>query len=181
MSKRNSRVIRIDDDGLERVDAMEDFPVVVLPEDLKNAVRLDPNNCIFACAGKRTVGAQEGEATFNRTNVYLVHPGPDGVRRRYRYRAPRDVQELISAFDRDDRDEVMARLGRRFVLRAPSYSQSLDAKREQSRVQREKKRASIRGTISGDGPKFKKSKPRKVDLGLRNGTGCVHARNLSNA
>jgi hypothetical protein len=108
------------------IDATEDIPFVVNEKDISGAKQSDPNHCVAACAVKR----QYSTAFFRRdTAVVLAFDNGIPVARRYRFSTPLRLE--IKKFD-----STGIFIPGTYSLKAPTISQTLDAKKENSKKNR---------------------------------------------
>jgi hypothetical protein len=81
------------ENGIKKVDAGRSLQLEVIGKDCNKRGAKDPQNCAFACAAKRELGAER--AFFFRSTAWLLKGG-----KLVRYTLPQSVQKEIVSFDR---------------------------------------------------------------------------------
>ena len=174
---QSGRAIRRYWGDMEVVDALADMRVFIFSEDFDGALKKDAARCVFARACIRQ--CQSTRIMFWRSVAYVDLPDDLGVRRVNRFELPRNMRDLIEAFDRGDR--TIPEGG--FLLKAPSGSRRAEEKRvrDAASAKARRERQMILGRTEGDagkgiGPGKGKFRDGAAvhDLTVRNGTGAVH-------
>ena len=129
---------------IEVVDAANDLRVFVQPQDVASATTKDPGCCVFAQACKRQFAATK--VMFWKSVAYVELPGPDGTRRVERFTMSPDMRNLVENFDQGK--SVIPDAG--FLLKAPRPSYTLDDKLAKQKRWKNRRKAKITGTRSGD-------------------------------
>lgn len=106
--------------GLPVLEATEPLRITVLRQDIAQAQRLDPNNCVFAKACKRLFDSHA--VLFLRRRAYVELPDSKGKRVVFRYIINDEMLDQIIAFDKTG---IAPEGG--FVLNPPSPSTTIDA------------------------------------------------------
>jgi hypothetical protein len=164
------KIKRIWGDVLVR-DAKHDLRVFIEPSDIKSAIPLDPQCCVFARACKRTFRATR--VLFYRSRAYVELPDEMGARHVERFLMTPPMRQLIVDFDAGK--EIIPEGG--FLLTAPTPGRTLDrqVKRARRYADRERLRVSLKGKQTA--PQKRKYCKRHfnsaIEATLRNGTGQV--------
>ncbi len=109
------------ENNLKMVDAKKPLMITVGACDVRKAKQKDGQNCAFACAAKRTLGAKA--AYFFRSMAWLEFD-----KKIVRYMLPQSMQKEIVAFDRSKSFEPGE-----FQLKAPSKSETMVAVKARSK------------------------------------------------
>lgn len=173
------QVINREYGGIPVVDADTDLRLALMPEDIDGAAEKDFENCVLARACIRQFGVNK--VLIMHTVAYVALPDSDGNLRVERFIVPTRARELIEQFDKGKKPSA----GTAFVLRAPKEHESLEhirseQKRIRNRKAREKRRAAMKGNITGGNGKTngknRIAKPKVLDYQVRRGTGLIQMR-----
>jgi hypothetical protein len=175
-------------EGLELIDAVVNYPLMLREEDYKGAIPNDLENCVFANTGKRQYNS--GKVVFMGEVAYFDVEDEDGVRRVNRVLTSKKLQKAVRAYD-ESKGKILPKPGT-YMLSAPPPSRTLDsiraydktwkernpekhAVRLKIKIEREKTRQAL---IKATGkPAFKKTKNLANPLGIiRSGTGLVQTK-----
>jgi hypothetical protein len=150
-------------EGLIVEDATFDLVIRLDGIDYLHAKARNRFECAFVQAARRLHGAQH--AIFSKSVAYVDLVMDMDERKVYRFDLSAGASRTIQALDKTktdaERQELAAKAGSAFVLRAPSDSFKLDARRDQSTKSRRRKRRQLlmRGTAVCVGKKKRTSKP----------------------
>jgi hypothetical protein len=149
--------------GMPQQEATADLHVQPLLEDIENAKRGDPENCVFARCLKRVLHTSTAVIFKSTAYVEVLSEKGDKILRRYTIDGA--ARKCIDTFDRTGK---IAPAG--FILRAPTPTRTLDAKVAYNAKHPRKQK--IKGTRT-----WKVAKPKEHDFSfLRDGTGMVSFR-----
>lgn len=137
--------------GMPVVDAKRELRVFILPEDIANAERSNPTECVFAKACKRLFGSHR--VAFFHGVAYAELPLPTGSSRIERFMLPKATRDSILVWDRAGVADPGG-----YLLLPPSIGETLDHKLQWRRRQNYKR-------------PVQKKPPAPVDF--RSGTGLV--------
>ena len=147
--------------GLPVVDADEPLRIILNNADIKNARKLDPNNCAFAQACRRLFDSHA--VLFLRRTAYVELPDSKGKRKVNRFIISPEMASRIAEFDKTGKCDEGG-----FILNPPNASKKLGLAAAYER----KRRAAI---ASGDLKPKRRNKPNKkyakAMLGVRDGRG----------
>lgn len=146
--------------GLPVVDAAEPLRIVVNKADIKNARRLDPNNCVFAQACRRLYDSHA--VLVLRRTAYVELPDDNGRRVVNRFTISTETTEKIAKFDKSGEAPEGG-----FVFNKPSVSQKMGNKQLYSNKYRKEVRAGTRRIT----PSTPNRKSLRSMLGVRDGRG----------
>lgn len=146
--------------GLPLVEAKSDLCIVLSDEDIKKGKKKDPAQCAIAHFGRRVYHAKK--VAFFRSTAYIDLPDENGVRRVVRFMLSKPAKDFIKAFDKNE--AVKSGVG--LVLKAPSQSETLDAK-----LERRKKHMNYKHPRKPMTTIKKKIKKKPVAIDVRNGSG----------
>jgi hypothetical protein len=133
--------------------------VTPLAEDIKNAIPKDFMQCAYAVCLKRQ-GATD--VFMYATKAYVGTVDKKGKDVIYRYELRAAARKFIRAFDRRENPTSAT-----FCLYPAAKSNTLEARRQRIRQ--------LRSEPYRPNPKpYKRTKPRMLTAGVRNGTGMVH-------
>jgi hypothetical protein len=160
--------------GLPIVEAEHELRLQLMPDDIDNADRKSFDNCVFARACKRQFAAQK--IVLMKTTAYISMPDENGNLRVERFLIPPQAQQIIKNFDKGKKIKPNTA----FYFKPPTSGRTLEAERKRKRkYQKRKAKMKNKATVKGEKNNVEKgysSKPKVIELDVRNGTGLIQTK-----
>lgn len=119
-----SQILHHFSQGMRIVDAKTELRIVVLPEDVVKGIPHDPTMCAGAMACRRSFGSNQ--VLFFKNSIYVQMP--DQIERY----SGRSFVKFLNQFDNAEGRKALIESGAKhsFVLKPPTPSQTIEAKRK---------------------------------------------------